>query len=125
MRAEVSPLQCFCQAVLALPLHKFRVFVLMQLIISTLPLQPDVSCLAHSLSLALPFVSALSPSSGLCQSPALPLLALTEPGRTHCLSAHQGTDCWLSLISSFFQHSPPSTPALSCCCCEQWVRTLP
>lgn len=95
MRAEVSPLQCFCQAVLALPLHKFRVFVLMQLIISTLPLQPDVSCLAHSLSLALPFVSALSPSSGLCQSPALPLLALTEPGRTHCLSAHQGTDCWL------------------------------
>lgn len=99
-----------CQAVSAFPLLKFRVFVLMQLIISTLPLQPDVSCFAHSLLLALPFVSGLSPGSGQRQTSVLPLLAVTEAGRAHRLSARWGTDFLLSLISSFFQLSLPSVP---------------
>lgn len=99
-----------CQAVSAFPLLKFRVFVLLRLIISTLPLQPDVSCPAHSLSLALPFVSGLSPGAGQRQASALPLLTVTEAGRTRRLSARRGTDFLLSLISSCFQFSLPSVP---------------
>lgn len=62
-----------CQVVSAFPLHKFPVFVLMQLIISLFPLLPDVSCLAYSLLLVLPFVSGLSSGSGQCQISAAPL----------------------------------------------------
>lgn len=68
-----SPGSNACQVVSAFPLHKFRVFVLMQLIISPFPLLPDVSCLARSLSPTLPFVSGLSPGSGQRQTSASPL----------------------------------------------------
>lgn len=61
-----------CQVVSAFPLHKFPVFVLTQLIISLFPLLPDVSCLAYSLLLVLPFVSGLSSGSGQCQISASP-----------------------------------------------------
>lgn len=59
----------------AFPLHKFRVFVLMELIISQFPLLPDVSCLPPSLLLILPFVSGLFPGSGKCQTSVSPLPA--------------------------------------------------
>lgn len=51
-----SPCSSACQAVSSFPLHKFPVFVLMQLIISLFPFLPDVSCLAYSLLPALHFV---------------------------------------------------------------------
>lgn len=47
-----SPCSNACQVVSAFPLHKFRVFVLMELIISPFPLLPDVSCLPPSLPFA-------------------------------------------------------------------------
>lgn len=69
-----SPCSNACQVVSAFPLHKFRVFVLMELIISLFPLLPDVSCLPPSLLLLLPFVSGLFPGSGKCQTSVSPLL---------------------------------------------------
>lgn len=76
-----------CQVVSAFPLHVFRVFVLLQLIISPFPLLPDVSCLAYSLLLALPFVSGLSPGSGQCQTSAsaLPTTMATRSPEHHAL----------------------------------------
>lgn len=71
-----SPCSNACQAVSAFPLLKFRVFVLMQLIISPFPLLPDVSCLASSRWPALPFVSGLSPGSGQPQTSASSLPAV-------------------------------------------------
>lgn len=75
MRGQMgrSPCSNACQVVSAFPLHKFRVFVFMELIISPLPLLPDVSCLPPSLLLALPFVSGLFPGSEKCQTSASPL----------------------------------------------------
>lgn len=67
-----SPCSNACQVVLAFPLHKFRVFVLMELIISLFPLLPDVSCLPASLLLVLPFVSSLFPGSGKYQTSVSP-----------------------------------------------------
>lgn len=71
-KPEVSLLKCLPSGV-GFSFAKFRVFVLMELIISLFPLLPDVSCLPPSLLLALPFVSGLFPGSGKCQTSVSPL----------------------------------------------------
>lgn len=93
-----SPCSNACQLVSAFPLHTFRVFVLMQLITSPFPLLPDVSCLAYSLLLALPFVLGLSLGSGQRQTSASPLptaMAMRSPEH-HALCPFTG-----------LQHSAP------------------